>query len=206
MRTSEIDGQKTVLQICSQHFHPLGEHETALKLPRCNAAMHIVARLVIVLASADDQLAFLHSHVELFACEPRDRKRDAQPLGLLVLAGNALDVIGRVAFGRLRHAVESTFDLVEPEQKRTGQRRYPGHGLKALKQATLKGTVSGLPGPAKQHAGRLLQIWGSRVNASRMLRNQGCSGPHAERRTPQSKVRGYGFRAHRSATLRAAPE
>ena len=52
--------------------------------------------------------------------------------GLAALARDALDVVGRIAVGRLGDAVERTLDLVEAEQKRTGKRRNPGHVSKPL--------------------------------------------------------------------------
>ena len=88
--------------------------------------------LLLLLTPADDELALLDRHVELIAGEPRDRERNPQALGLAVLAGNSLDIVGRIAVGGLGDAIERSLDLVESEQERAGQRRNPGHGLKAL--------------------------------------------------------------------------
>src|SRR5262249_21335154 len=82
------------------------------------AAMEIVVLLVVLLAPADHELTLLDRHVELIAREARDRERDAQTLGLAVLAGDPLDIVGRVAVGGLGDAVERTLDLVESEQER----------------------------------------------------------------------------------------
>src|SRR5262249_1319081 len=94
--------------------------------------MEVLVLLVVLLPAADNELALLDRHVELIAGEPRDGQRDPQALGLAVLAGNALDVVGRIAVGGLGDAVERTLDLVESEQEGAGQRRNSGHGLKAL--------------------------------------------------------------------------
>jgi len=94
--------------------------------------MEIVALLIVLLPSADDELAFLDRYIELVAGETRDCQRDAQAVGLAVCAGDPLDVVGRIAVGSLGDAVERTLDLIEPEQERAGQRRNSGHGLKAL--------------------------------------------------------------------------
>src|SRR5262249_52223853 len=131
-----------VLQVRAQHFHPVGQHESALELTRGDAAIEIVVLLLVLLASADDKLALLDRHVELIAGEARDRQRDPQALGLAVLAGDALDIVGRIAVGGLGDAVERTLDLVESEQEGAGQRRNSGHGLKAL--------VSDFEGPLRR--------------------------------------------------------
>jgi hypothetical protein len=94
--------------------------------------MEILVLLVVLLAAADDELALLDRHVELIAGETRNRQRNPQALGLAVLTGNALDIVGRIAVGGLGDAIERSLDLVESEQERAGQRRNPGHGLKAL--------------------------------------------------------------------------
>ena len=82
-RTDKIDRQKSVLQIRTQHFHAVGQHKRALELPRGNAAVEILARLVVLLAAADDELVFLHRDIELIAREAGDRQRDAQALRVL---------------------------------------------------------------------------------------------------------------------------
>ena len=43
------------------------------------------------------------------------------------IGSEPFDVVGGVAVSRLGHAVERTLDLVEADQKRTGQRRNSGH-------------------------------------------------------------------------------
>jgi len=87
---------------------------------------------VVLLTSADDELALLDRQVELIASEARDRQCDPQPLGFVVLAGNPLDIVGRIAVGGLGDTIERTLDLIESEQEGAGQRRNSGHGLKAL--------------------------------------------------------------------------
>src|SRR5262249_49450479 len=101
-----------------------------------------VGLLLVLLASADDELALLDRHVELITGEARDRQRDPQALGLAVLAGNALDIVGRIAVRGLGDTIERTLDLVESEQEGAGQRRNSGHGLKAL--------VSDFEGPLRR--------------------------------------------------------
>ena len=118
-RTRKIDGEKSVLQVRAQHFHSVREHEGALELARRDAAVEILPGLVVLLTSANDELAFLDRDVELIAGEAGDRQRDAQALGLSVLAGNPLDVVRRIAVCALGNAIERTLDLVEPEQERT---------------------------------------------------------------------------------------
>src|SRR5262245_59789292 len=94
--------------------------------------MEVMALLVVLLPPANDELALLDRHVELVASEAGDRQGDPQALGLAVLAGDPLDIVGRIAVGGLGDAVERTLDLVKSEQEGAGQGRNPGHGLKAL--------------------------------------------------------------------------
>src|ERR1700720_4956421 len=93
--------------------------------------MEILTRLVVLLAPAYDQLLLFHRHVELIAGEACNRQRDAQALGLAVISGNPLDIVRRITLGGLRPAIESALDFVESKQKRAGQGRNSGHGIKA---------------------------------------------------------------------------
>src|SRR5262249_14894053 len=126
---------------------------------------------VILLAPADDELAFLDGHVELIAGEARDRQRDPQPLGAVGIAGDPLDVVGRIAVGRLGDAVERALDLVKSEQEGAGQRRNSGHGLKALVSDFDWGPC-GTPSTVRRCcAGRSSTIWGRAVKPSRIPGN-----------------------------------
>jgi hypothetical protein len=60
-RPGEVDGQQPVLQIRAQHVHPLRQHEGALEVARGDAAMDVLPGLVVLLASADDELIFVTS-------------------------------------------------------------------------------------------------------------------------------------------------
>src|SRR5215831_11647577 len=123
LRSCQVDRQQSALQIRTQNLHSVGEHEGALELARRNAAMEILAGLVVLLAPANDKLAFLQRHVELIARETGNRQRDAQALRLAVLPGDPFDVVGRVAVRSLGNAVERTLDFIEAKKKRAGQRR-----------------------------------------------------------------------------------
>src|SRR5215467_10140430 len=123
LRSCQVDRQQSALQIRTQNLHSVGEHEGALELARRNAAMEILAGLVVLLAPANDKLAFLQRHVELIARETGNRQRDAQALRLAVLPGDPFDVVGRVAVRSLGNAVERTLDFIEAKKERAGQRR-----------------------------------------------------------------------------------
>jgi hypothetical protein len=92
-------------------------------LARRDAAVEILAGLVVLLPPANDKLAFLQRHVELIARESGDRQRDSQALRLAVFPGDPFDVVRRIAIRPLGDAVECTLNLIESEKKRTGQRR-----------------------------------------------------------------------------------
>src|SRR6201988_3101823 len=75
-RPGEVDGQQPVLQVRTQHQHPLRQHEGALEVARGDAPMGVLRGLVVLLASADDELVSLNARIELVACKPRHRQRD----------------------------------------------------------------------------------------------------------------------------------
>src|SRR5882672_11403352 len=127
LRPGEIDGQQPVLQISAQHLHPLRQHEGALEVARGDAAMDVLPGLVVLLASADDELIFLSRYIELVAGKSRHRQRDAQPFGLAVGPVAPLDVVGRIAVSAFDDAIERTLNLVESQQERTGQRWNTRH-------------------------------------------------------------------------------
>src|SRR5580698_1794013 len=120
LRPGKIDGQQPVFQIRAQHQHPLRQHESALEVPRGDAAMDVLPGLVVLLAAPDHELVFLNGYIELVAGKPRHRQRDAQALGLAAAAIATLDVVGRITVGAFDDAVERTLDFVEPKQERTG--------------------------------------------------------------------------------------
>src|SRR5262245_36840559 len=118
LRPHQIDRQQPVLEVRTQDLHAIGQYERALKLTCRDAAVQILARLVVLLLAADDELAFLHRHVELLAGEAGDRKRDAQPLRAILIARDALDVVGRIAVGSPGYSIESTLGFVETAEER----------------------------------------------------------------------------------------
>ena len=79
-------------------------------MPRC--------RKCLVLSSVwrprIDELALLQGHLELVPGESGNRQGDAEALGIVLGAGQALDIVGRISvpcgFG---DAVERLLDLVE---------------------------------------------------------------------------------------------
>ena len=56
--------------------------------------------LVLELTSADDELVLLDDHVELIEGEAGDGERDAQTLGVALVARKALDIVGGIAVRR----------------------------------------------------------------------------------------------------------
>ena len=81
----------------AKHLHSVRQHEGALELARRDAAVEILPGLVVLLPPADEELVLLDRHVELVAGEARDRQGDAQALWPAVLAGDPLDIVGRIA-------------------------------------------------------------------------------------------------------------
>src|ERR1700758_1035949 len=116
----KVDRQQPVLQIRTQHLHPLRQHKGALEVARGNAAMDVLPGLVVLLAAPDHQLVFLNRYIELVAGKSRHRQRDAQALRLAIGAVAALDVVGRITVGAFYDAIERTLDFVESQKERTG--------------------------------------------------------------------------------------
>src|SRR5919201_3246206 len=118
LRTRKIDCQQAILQVGPQYLHAVGQHESPLELPRCDAAVEKLPGLVVLLPPANDELAFLDAHVELVPRKTGHRQGDPEPLGVAAFARQPLDVVGRIAVGSLGDAVERSLDLVETKQKR----------------------------------------------------------------------------------------
>src|ERR1700722_568569 len=116
----EIDRQQPVFQVRAQHEHPLRQHEGALEVARGDAAMDVLPGLVVLLASADDELIFLSGYIELVTGKSRHRERDAQPFGLPIGTVATFDVVRRIAVRAFDDAIERTLDFVKSQQKRTG--------------------------------------------------------------------------------------
>lgn len=115
----EIDREQAVLQFRSRNFHALGEQETALELAGRNAPVQVLSALVVELPAPDDQLVFLDRDIEFLTRETGNGERDAIALGMIVLALDPLDIVGRVAIGRrLGEAVHRPLDFIETEQER----------------------------------------------------------------------------------------
>ena len=57
-RPGEIDRQQAVLQIRSQHLHPLRQHEGALEVARGDAAMDVLPGLVVLLPARGSRAGF----------------------------------------------------------------------------------------------------------------------------------------------------
>src|SRR5215813_8836767 len=123
----QIDRQKPVLQVRTQHLHPLRQHKGALEVARGDAAMDVLPSLVVLLPAADHELVFLNRYIELVTGKSRHRQRDTQPLGLAVRPFTPLDIVGRVTVGAFDNAIKHALDLVESQKERTGERRNTRH-------------------------------------------------------------------------------
>src|SRR5258708_4770611 len=95
LRTREVNGQQPIFQIGTQHLHSISQYECALELTRGNSAVEILARLFVVLPTADHELTFLDRHVDFCAGEPRDRTRNAQPFRPPIFTRHPLAIVPR---------------------------------------------------------------------------------------------------------------
>src|SRR6185295_10190262 len=78
LRSFEIDQQQAVVERRADDLDALGQHETALELPRRDTAIKIDALGVVDLAATHDQLIVLDANLEIFEREAGDGQRDAQ--------------------------------------------------------------------------------------------------------------------------------
>src|SRR5689334_2374373 len=74
----EVDRQQAVLQLRNLDRDAVSHDEGALKLPRRNPAMEILALDIVLLLSADHQLVFLEGDFQVFPREPGNSQRDSE--------------------------------------------------------------------------------------------------------------------------------
>src|SRR5215213_2469776 len=188
-RTRQIDRQQAVLQVRSLHLNAVSQHKGPLELACRDAAVKVFPGFIFLLPATDHQLVLLSRHVELLARKAGNRQRDAQPLGILLVTRQPLDVVGWIAVGRFRHAVEDAFDLVKPEQERTGERRNSGHSFQSPPSSDFERPISA-PLPARvgtvPHPVRHAQIWGCPVKRSRTRFSAGFQSVASRRRVPSA--------------------
>src|SRR5262249_18998615 len=117
-RTNEIDIQQSVVERGAGHLDAVGQDETALELPRGDAAVQEHAAGLVALLAAGHQLVVLDLNRQILARETGDRQRDAEA-ALAAL----LDIVGRVALASLADAIERAFELLEAQQERMVKQR-----------------------------------------------------------------------------------
>ena len=115
----KVDRQQPVLQVRTDDEHPIRQHESALEVPRGDAAMDVLAGLVVLLASPDHELVFLSGYIELVAREPCHRQRDTKAFRLAVFTVAPLDVVGRITVRSFDDAIKRTLDFVKSQKKWT---------------------------------------------------------------------------------------
>src|SRR5688572_11207344 len=93
----EFDGEKSIMQLSSPHFDAVGEAEAPLEAPRGDTPVEIIARRVVRLLAAYDQLAALYGDGKLIHAEARDGERDAKRASRTVALRQKLDIVRRVA-------------------------------------------------------------------------------------------------------------
>src|SRR5258707_15718847 len=66
-RTREDNGQQPIFQIGTQHLHSITQYECALELTSSNSAGEVLARLFVVMPTADDELTLLDRDIKFVA-------------------------------------------------------------------------------------------------------------------------------------------
>src|SRR5262245_50807587 len=89
--------------------------------------MEVLVGFVVLLPPPDYQLALLDAYIEMITRKPGNGERDAQPLRILSVARQSLDIVGRITVGPLGDTVEHTLDLVESQEERAGEGRNSRH-------------------------------------------------------------------------------
>jgi hypothetical protein len=93
----EFDGEQPIVQLRFPHLDPVSKAEAPLEAPRRDAAVEIIACLVVHLLAAYDQLAALDGDGKLIDAEARDGERDAKRASRAVALRQKLDIVRRVA-------------------------------------------------------------------------------------------------------------
>src|SRR5690606_14178618 len=96
----QVYRQQPVLQRSLAHLQPVGQHESALELPRGDAAMKVGAPFLLGATTADHELVVLDRDLEVVAVEPGHRKGDTEPFAVAVGACHLLYVVGRITVAR----------------------------------------------------------------------------------------------------------
>ena len=96
----------------ARNLHAVGQHEGALELARCNAAVKVGPLAILGLLAANDELVVLDRHCEVARSETGNRERDPERI-----VGGLLDVIGRVAFAaRLGEPFCKYLEMIETQK------------------------------------------------------------------------------------------
>src|SRR5688572_9351749 len=131
----EVDRQQPVAEFGRLDLDAVRQHERALELTGGDAAVEVLAGLVLPLLAADRELLVFQRDLEMLAGEAGNRERDPQDLrlGALALLGDTLDVVGWITVtGPLAGAIGQPFDFVEPQEQRVRQQGHACHSSKVL--------------------------------------------------------------------------
>ena len=123
--TNEIYRQQTVVEIGSFHFYAIGKNERSGELSRRNAAMDVVAGLVVVLPPTHHQLVIFNGNFNLLALKSGDGQCNAQhfkpgcpafAIWRNFWARQPFDVVGRIPIrSSFTDTIDQTLDLIEAE-------------------------------------------------------------------------------------------
>src|SRR6185369_3415905 len=158
----QLDMEQAVLEVGALHLDVVGELEAPLEVARGDAAVQVLALLVVrLLGAGDGERLLLEVDADLVLGEARHRHRDA-----VVVLAKPLDVVGRIAGRGLvkpGHRVEQVEKPVEADggaiegSKIDGShdRCPPSEATCHLPAPTVgSGLVTHLPRGARQHSVR----------------------------------------------------
>ncbi len=143
LRPRQIDREQTILQVRAEYLHPVGQHEHALELAGGDAAVDELPALVVGLATANDELAFLNAHFELVEGKTGNGERDAQAIRVAVVTRQTLDIVRGYPSAAL--VTRSSTRSISSNPKRKGLDNEGIRDISKPFQATLTGPRSGTP-------------------------------------------------------------
>jgi hypothetical protein len=114
----QIHREKAVGEFRTFDFDAIRKDKRSRKLPRCNASIEKIPRLIVMLFAPHRQLLVFEGYLEILSLESGNRQRDAKQFARVVAPGYSFDVVGRIAVATFGRAVYEAFDFLKTQEKR----------------------------------------------------------------------------------------
>ncbi|CVI14736.1 hypothetical protein AGR1A_Cc20053 [Agrobacterium fabacearum CFBP 5771] len=101
-------------------------------MPGSDTPVEKIPLFLLLLATANDELVVGRRHIQIVLRKTGDCNRDTQAFRYVFSAGQALDVVWRIAIIGLRHTLQRFFHGIKTQQKRVGEWRHAAHIVSVL--------------------------------------------------------------------------